>query len=206
MFKVFLDYDGTLVNSQGRLYRLFCRLCPQCGMTYAEYWSIKRQRVSQAEMLKRYFGYNDEMARRFHEKWLEHVEDETLLNDDIPVEGITKRLVALSERHTIYLLTARQNPLLVERQICNFGWKGLFSDLIVTRRASDKCEAVRCAVGTVSCGAVIGDTGEDVKTAKELGLKSIAVGWGILSPEVLKEYNPDFLAERIEDLDSCPFV
>lgn len=203
---LFLDLDGTLVNSQMRLYKLFCMLCRECKMTYSEYWSIKRQRISQAEMLKTYFGYNDEMVDSFHKAWLEHVEDEALLEDDFPVEGITERLESLSKRHTLYLLTARQNSEFVKRQMCNFGWNNLFLELIVTHRASEKCEAVRCVVGKVSQGAVIGDTGEDVKTAKELGLRSIAVGWGILSPAVLIQYNPDFLAERIEDLDNCPFL
>ena len=58
----------------------------------------------------------------------------------------------------------------------------------------------------VAGGVMIGDTGEDVLAARQLGMKSVAVGWGILSPDVLREYNPDYLAERMEDLDNCPFI
>ena len=206
MSALLLDFDGTLVNSQGRLYRLFRALCPECRMSYDEYWAVKRRRISQAEMLKRHFGYDDGAARRFHEAWLEHVEDEEAVGTDFPVDGMDGRLRALSARHDLYLVTARQKPELVARQVERFGWRGLFRDLVVTRQARGKAEAVRERLGAVPGGALVGDTGEDVKTAKELGLRSVAVGWGILSPEVLAEYRPDYIAERIEDLDNCPFI
>lgn len=206
MSPLFMDFDGTLVNSQGRLYRLFRKMCPECEMSYEEYWAIKRERVSQAEILKRYYGYDAAAIRRFHETWLQRVEDEDMLKYDFPVDGISERLVEFAQRHSLYLLTARQKPELVERQVDGFGWGSLFTDLIVTRQSCDKCEAVVRRVGRPSSGAFIGDTGEDINMAKKLGLRSVAAGWGILSPGVLREYSPDYLAERIEDLDNCPFI
>lgn len=203
---VFLDFDGTLVNSQRRLYGLFCRLCRECGMSYDEYWAVKRGRMTQAKMLREYFGYDDEAVRRFHEIWIDHVEDEDLVETDVPVVGMSDFLERQSGRHVLYLLTARQNPSLVRRQVRKFGWEPFFRDLIVTRGKCDKDVAVLEKVGHVGYGVLIGDTGEDVRAAHRLGFRSVAVGWGILSPEVLAEYKPDFLAERIEDLDSCPFI
>ena len=206
MNDVFLDLDGTLVNSQGRLYRLFRELCPECGMSYAEYWTLKRRRMSQKEMLKRFFGYSDDSVIRFHKDWMAHVEDDDAVLTDSPVEGISDRLAAMAQRHSLYLVTARQKPELVGRQIDRFGWRSYFRDLVVTRQECGKCAAIRAVVGHVAGGIMIGDTGDDVKTARELGFRSVAVGWGILSPDVLREYNPDYLAERMEDLDNCPFI
>ena len=157
-------------------------------------------------MLKKYFGYGDDAVRSFHETWLAHVEDEDLVGEDFPVDGMSSYLDRLSKIHDIYLVTARHRPELVERQIDGFGWSGFFKRLIVTRQVSSKRDAVLGAIGEVHCGALIGDTGEDVVAARELGLKAIAVSWGVLSAEVLREYKPDYLAERIEDLDNCPFI
>ena len=203
---IFLDLDGTLVNSQGRLYRLFCLLCPECTLSYDEYWEIKRSRISQADMLKKYYGYDDDKVSKFHRDWLSHVEDNDAVETDFPVEGISEWLSSIAKMHKLYLLTARQKPELVELQIERFGWKCFFSGLIVTRQSKSKCDAVQTSIGPVEGGAMVGDTGEDIRTAKELGLRSLAVGWGVLSPEILKEYKPDYLAERIEDLDNCPFI
>ena len=128
----FFDFDGTLVNSQGRLYRLFRELCPECRMSYDEYWAVKRGRISQSAMLKRFFGYDDDRARKFHEAWLRHVEDEDAVETDFPVAGISERLERLAHTRELYLLTSRQRPELVVRQIEKFGWSGLFRRLIVT--------------------------------------------------------------------------
>ena len=206
MGSVFLDLDGTLVNSQGRLYRLFCRLCPECNMSYDEYWAIKRERISQAGMLKKYFGYDDGRIQQLHKDWLAHVEDEEAVDTDFPVSGISKRLEVMARKHELYLLTARQKPELVVRQLERFGWSGHFRQLVVTRQACGKSDAVMESIGSVNDGVLIGDSGEDIKAAKALGFRSVAAGWGILSPKVLSEYKPDFIAERIEDLDNCPFI
>lgn len=206
MSNVFLDFDGTLVNSQGRLYRLFCRLCPECNMSYDEYWQIKCGRISQSTMLKKYFGYDDGRIQKFHKEWLDHIEDEEAVDTDFPVAGMSERLECMARKHELYLLTARQRSELVVRQVERFGWSGHFRKLIVTRQACGKSDAVRELIGSVKSGVLIGDTGEDIKAAKALGFRSIAVGWGILSPKVLVEYKPDYLAERIEDLDNCPFI
>ena len=181
-------------------------LCPECTLSYDEYWKIKSRRISQADMLKKYYGYDEDKVSKFHRDWLGHVEDIDAVETDFPVEGISDWLSHVANRHKLYLLTARQKPELVELQIERFGWKNFFSGLIVTRQSCSKFDAVRASVGLVADGAMVGDTGEDVKTAKELGLRSLAVGWGVLSLEVLREYEPDYLAERIEDLDNCPFI
>ena len=46
----------------------------------------------------------------------------------------------------------------------------------------------------------IGDTGYDVNVGKDLKIKTIAVSYGFLSRENLIQYQPDFLADNMEDI------
>lgn len=47
---------------------------------------------------------------------------------------------------------------------------------------------------------MITDTAGDVKIAKKLGLKTIAVTWGFHSPELLKKFKPDHLAKDFDGI------
>ncbi len=47
---------------------------------------------------------------------------------------------------------------------------------------------------------MIGDTEVDILTAKNAGVKSIAVAWGFRSEEILKGYNPDYIVSSPEEI------
>ncbi|WP_027630993.1 HAD family hydrolase [Ruminiclostridium cellobioparum] len=53
-----------------------------------------------------------------------------------------------------------------------------------------------------SC-VMIGDSCNDLICAKNAGVKSIAVGWGDTSEEVLKQQRPDFFVRSPEELYEC---
>lgn len=204
--RIYVDFDGTLINSQGRLYRLFKELCPECDLTEDEYNGIKRSRVSQKKLLQDQYGYTDEQVALFHQAWMEKVEEETRIETDFPYAGVTEALEKLSKNNDLYLVTNRQQKDLVHYQIEKFGWSGFFKDLLVTEGKTSKADLIRSATTPLPCDILIGDTGDDIRCAKELEIHSIAVGWGILNKEILSEYKPDFIAERIEDLDYCSFL
>lgn len=201
MGTVLFDLDGTLVDSQKRLYRLFRSLCPECTMTYDEYWKIKRGRISQAEFLRRFYNYDDCRVLEFHEKWMKRVEDPDAVLTDIPVKGSSEMLASMVERHNLYVLTARQNAELAREQIERFGWGAVFTDVLVVNPGQSKASRAQESVNLSSRDILVGDTGEDVCCARTLEIGVAAVSWGILSPEVLMEYGPDYLATDMASLE-----
>lgn len=57
------------------------------------------------------------------------------------------------------------------------------------------------AVGVSANRAVmIGDNVNDILAARAAGVRSVAVGYGLGDPAVLRAANPDFFCERIEDM------
>ncbi len=201
MVNIFFDLDGTLINSQQRLYNLFVELCPECKMTYEEYWEIKRQRINQKDFLKKYFNYSDEKCKEFHKLWLEKVEESERLDEDFLVDGVEDILNKLSQKYRLYLVTNRQSKSLLIYELERLKIKNYFCDILVTEQKRAKSKLIQGVVNCSPDDILIGDTGEDIKTAKELGIKSIAVSWGILDEKVLMEYLPDRIIGNANEIE-----
>ena len=198
--QIFFDLDGTLINSQPRLYQLFCDMCPENNFSYEQYCDIKRQRITQSEMLKKYFQYNDEKIAAFHSKWLEEVESPQRMLADTPFDGIPDLLAELSRNNSLYIVTNRQSREKTLEQIERCGWQEYFSEILVTEQKVDKISLAKQVLLNSKNALWTGDTGEDMKAAKALGIPVIAVSWGVIHPKILKGYHPDFTAATVEEL------
>ena len=197
---IFLDLDGTLLDVGQRLYGLFMELVPEASFTYDEYWKIKRARTNQNDLLGKHFNYAPEKITSFKKSWLEKVEEEARLALDTPFEKTGDFLSEIAQNHNLYVVTARQNPSFVSQQLQRLGWSEYFKQVLVTQQASSKADLIRKAVTVNATDIFVGDTGEDIATAKELGTISVAVCSGFLSREILQEYKPDYLINSLTDL------
>lgn len=203
---IYLDWDGTLISAGKRLYTLFQELVPQSTFTYEEYWDIKRRRTNQAELLGKWFGYTEEQIAVFKTNWLAKVEEPHRLLQDEPLEGVAEVLKSLAANHTLYVVTARQNPESVNGQIDRFGWSQYFKQVLVTRQSSSKTELIRQHTQPQAGDIFIGDTGEDIHTAREVGLIAVAVASGFLNADILQTYNPDYLLKNITHLHETRLI
>jgi len=195
---LFLDLDGTLVDCRRRLYTLFVDLLAHDAMSCEEYWAIKSERMTQAELLKSRFGYDDKMASKFKARWMDLIESEEYLQLDTPFPFSLDFLRACRHRADVYIVTARQHPDIAERQIRNFGFAEFVKDLVVCGPGNSKSQAIlACGISFNPADYFIGDTGEDVRAGKRLGVKTVAVTSGVLSEAVLREYEPDEIVENL---------
>lgn len=199
---IFFDFDGTLIDSTVRQYELFCSLVPECKLTYEEYWRIKRTKVTQETVLVNFFSYSKEQCEYVKEKWIESIEKQVNLEKDNPFLGAGNMLRRLSEDANLYLVTARQSTPMVEFQVKKFGWSNIFTQLLVTNQTSSKYDLINEKISYSDNDIFIGDTGEDIITGKKLGVRTIAVSYGILNKNVLKEYHPDYIVDDICELNS----
>ncbi len=194
---IFFDLDGTLIDPRIRLHSLFQELAPESEFSFDEYWKIKRQRINQKKILTKWFNYPEEKIHKFKRAWMEKVEEPHRLKQDI-LFGYTENVLAsLSKKYDLYLVTARQFEDRVHSQLEDYNIKSFFKKILVTKQKGPKSELIKNNVSYYPGDIFIGDTGEDVMTAKELGIKTIAVYSGCLSKEILKEYNPDLIVKDV---------
>lgn len=206
MKKIIFDFDGTLIDSRRRLYELFTFLEPDLNLSFDGYWKLKRNGISHKEILNnlKYSNYYDNSS--FEMKWMELIEDEKYLSLDTPFDGVQKLFDKLKkEGYSIILLTARQFPEKVHKQLDSFGWNNVFSKILVTQQKYTKTELLFAEQDEYSDAIMVGDTGKDILTGKEIGAYSIAVLSGFLSKKKLKKYKPDEILNCLTDLYSSNF-
>lgn len=202
MANIYFDFDGTIVNSQTRLYNLFCEICAENTLSYQQYWEIKRNHITQSELLFKYFAYTDDKISLFHNIWQQKVEEpERILRDDFPVEGIADVLRNLAKNHKLFIITNRQSIKLTNDEIKSFGWQDIFNDVFVTQQKCTKLELMQGKINTLQKNVFVGDTGEDIKTAKAFNAISIGVTYGVMNHDVLNKYLPDFIVNTPKDLE-----
>ena len=193
---LFFDFDGTLLDSKLRLYKLFQELVPQSSFSYNQYWDLKRNKVNHATILKDYFNINN--AQPFLNGWHSRIESIEYLDYDVPHPGVSEYLANLKENnYNLVLVTARQDVESVNYQLTKFGWLDIFNKVLVTKQKLSKAELMRPLVVNNKSDYIIGDTGQDIIAGKELGIFTVAVINGFLSEEVLIEYNPDILLKSV---------
>lgn len=190
MANILFDLDGTLINSQHRLYNLFVELCPECELTYDEYWRIKREGVTQKDLLNQYYNYDYSRCLQFKKLWLEKIEEPFRLEQDFLVEGIEQVLNIAKLKHSLYIITNRQSNKHTINEIELLGIKHYFKGILVTEQKIDKADLIGNSIPIRYDDVLVGDAVEDIEYAKKLGIISCAVSWGITSYNRLINHSP----------------
>ena len=201
--KIFFDLDGTLINSKQRLYKLFQVLNIKSQLTFNEYWELKKNKIGHETILADLFNYDTKSINDFKIKWLSLIENEELLSLDVPFEGVTTFLRNLNTRsnYSLFIVTARQHKKRATAQIESFGWKNIFTDVLVTCGKHEKDVLIKQSLSTSNSDWFIGDTGKDIQAGKILGINTCAVLSGFLSVEKLIEYEPDLIINYVIEFD-----
>jgi len=198
-----LDLDGTLIDSRLRVYQLFVDLLDAeaaggAHIGFDEYWELKRARRSNAWLLVACFGYSAERVAGFTARWMETIEAPRYLALDAKFPWTDASLELLGRQHALYVLTARQDEAAARAQLDTLGLIHRFADVLVTGQKCTKAELVRRRnIALVAGDALVGDTGDDVEAARELGVRSVAVLSGVRDRASLERYRPDHLCESL---------
>jgi len=199
---IFFDLDGTLLDSRKRLYILFCDLVHVCNLTFEQYWDYKRNKVSNEAILKQYFQFNEDQIKEFNQQWMLKIELEEYLDLDTTYEGVIDLLHELAASHFLYVVSHRQFEDTAVTQLRKLQLLPYFQRVLITNQRVKKESIIRSWVHSIhESDVLVGDTGHDVQTARELGIISVAVSNGFLNKKVLETYQPDFLFDSVADID-----
>jgi len=196
---IIFDFDGTLIDSKERLFKLFSFLVPKSSLSFDDYWAIKKQGIGHAEILELHFNYKLNAIQEFQLKWHEEIEKQEWINYDIPILGVEKKIVELFENHQLHLVTARQSHEMAINQINALQWDKYFTSILVTKQEKEKSQLILENIKIQKEDWILGDTGKDILTGKTLEINTAAVLSGFLNEEKLKSYNPDIIIDSVAD-------
>jgi phosphoglycolate phosphatase-like HAD superfamily hydrolase len=196
---LFFDLDGTLLNSQMRLYRLFQDLVGASYLSIHEYWELKRNKINHKTILSDMFHYTDDDFNHFEKSWMEKIELPEYLQFDALVDDVPGVLNFLAQKNDIYIVTSRQSKENAIEQLKRLQIYNFFYDVLVTEHKYEKVVLVK-KKGYKKGDFLIGDTGKDVLTGLELSMNTIAVTYGFLKKDILETYKPHFVVDKLSDI------
>lgn len=198
--RLFVDFDGTLVDSRVRQYDLFVELIGKSTLTLDEYWNAKRDGVKQGDMLLKYANFTSEEIRVFKDKWMEAIEEPQRLLADELIEGAQEFLDEASKYFKLYLVTGRQHRERLIDQMQKLRIESYFTGILNTAQHIPKAHLVQANVELGDGDVFIGDSGEDILAGKELAIFTIGVTSGSSTAERLEKYVPNLIAESVAEL------
>lgn len=199
---IFFDIDGTLWDSQDRLYDLFCDLVHNNTLSKDEYWKLKRAKITNEDILRQYFSFSEDKVDFFTAKWMELIEAPEYLQKDKLFPFTKDILTDLKQSgYNIYYVTLRQFADRVLTEIADKGIDLYCQQCLVSQAKTTKNALVRDAGIILTAEDVfVGDTGIDVMTGKALGIRTVAVLSGFRNEDILGEYSPDLIIQDITEL------
>lgn len=205
MNDIFFDLDGTLLDSSERLYRLFVDLIPECKMTKAEYWMLKRRKIGHEEILNRF--YPQISFNSFNQEWLNKIEEKKYLQLDCCYPETLDVLNQLQRESKLYLLTARQSEKNLLWELDRLQIAHFFDDIFVTANKVDKGFFLQQYI-TRNQGInpldtlFVSDMGRDIALGNKYHFQTVAITHGFMSREKLAEYMPKHLVDSLGELRS----
>lgn len=133
---------------------------------------------------------------------------EAIFSEDCPKSkscfGVIELIKNLKNKGNFLVVVSSDHPETILKEINEYGLENIFSEVIT--KVHDKFESVNALVQRynlkLSETYFIGDSNHEVDVAKKIGIKSVAVTWGLCSQKRLESVNPDFLIRNIEDLEN----
>lgn len=186
---LFIDLDGTILETKERHYKCYRDIIKSNGKPLNKdiYWQLKRKRVGLDIILKMSKYKYDEKS--FLKEWSTKIENINWLKYDRLKPDIGKTLRYFTENDfKVILVTMRQNKANLIEELTRFNIIECFDKIVCCElREGSKYDMVKNI--KYDDAFFIGDTEEDINTAKLLNIKSIAILNGLREKKFLQEAN-----------------
>jgi len=216
---VLFDIDGTLVRTGGAGVKAFAKVFETEFNAVDGFERMKFGGRTDTGLVREFFGYHNipataENFSRFFERyvfWLDHILRDSQTSVCTGVREFIGGLQALSEPPVIGLLTGNIR-LGAEIKLRH---AGLWDVFVTGGFANDSEERDKIAAIAKQRGSrllneelrgeqvvVIGDTPLDIRCARAIGAKVLAVATGMVPIEELESHKPDWALKDLSELDA----
>jgi phosphoglycolate phosphatase-like HAD superfamily hydrolase len=209
---VFFDLDGPILDVSDKYYRLYLTIIEEFGgqpLTKAEYWELKRQRISEFVILRLSGLTGDETD--FTSLRRSRIEQKEYLTYDRvwPEAEEALRKLHFAELPLV-LVTLRHNAEALAWQLDQLRIDQFFSRILSTPAVEGAKDQAGTKTGMIMNilgmgpleGWFVGDTETDILAGRELGVRTAAVTFGIRTIDKLLSFSPDRIISVPGELDN----
>ena len=204
--KLFLDFDGPILDNRAKYAAIYRELLKEAGgvpLPDDAYWSLKRARVSETDILAR-SGVAAEQRPRYLQRRQACIEDFRFLQLDRVWPGVRHWLCTQAADYELILVTLRKRRNTLLQQLGDLDLLDAF-DVILSEDDNDGSSAVKTRLmapyvdARESC-LLIGDTESDIQAAKSSGIVSVGLTCGIRTRKALAAEAPDAICGQLPEV------
>jgi N-acetyl-D-muramate 6-phosphate phosphatase len=202
---VFLDLDGTVLDSAQDLYAALVSMCADDGVTPPAF-DLMRQVVSRGSRAILATAYAHDSSERLLERmpaYLARYERDIALHTR-PFEGMDEVLLALEERGVPWGIVTNKPGFLTDRLLAELKMdvraaSVVSGDTLPVKKPDPApvllaCE--RAGVDPARC-VFVGDDRRDVEAGRAAGCYTVAVGWGYLDGGDPRTWGADLVVDTV---------
>lgn len=165
-----------------------------------DYWELKRNKVPEQEIVAK--TANNEFVADYLSERLQVIESIEYLRHDRLQPGIQELLNELAKEQELTLVTLRNRRENLMWELNHFNLGFYFAN-ILTKEDNHGDYRIKMELISGFCGSdnaqgvLIGDTEADIRAARELGLISCGVTFGIRTEKYIRNLRPDYIADSV---------
>jgi UDP-glucose 4-epimerase len=188
---IYVDFDGTLVDVNERLYRVHKFSMRHLGlkaMSKKKYIKAKRKIAVESLIIKN--NYNKNIFFKYNRMRISKIEEIYYLKYDKLHANAIDILKKLKQNHKLVLVTDRKSKKNLLWQMKRFKIYHIFDKIILSRKKISRKDSI-----------IISDTENDILIGRKLHVPVITVENGIRHRDFLMKFSPRYLIKSFSWLD-----
>jgi phosphoglycolate phosphatase len=199
---ILFDFDGVLADTLGDLLQFGQEACDELGVKHiATHDDLNSLEVMSFATYGTQLEVPDELLAEFVSRCLAKFGEKK--SPPGIFEGLGEVVRELSKRYTLGVVTGNSSEN-VKAFLSAHGLEDCIRAIYGVDAPGSKVEKISLARNQFAAGSeavcMVGDSGSDIRAARDAGVKSIAVGWGHQSAETLLRAKPDVLIHSPNEL------
>jgi len=189
----YFDLDGPILDVSEKFHRIYSDLVTDFGghpLPKEDYWSRKKSRQADSKILED-SRLSSSLEKEYRRRRTSLIETESYWRFDRVWPEVRDAIARSPHCGTLVLVTLRNNRRELEAQL-----KHLEIDHWFQKVLSESGDAA----GPARHDVKVGDTETDLRAGKKLGLRQVAVAFGIRDAIILAKENPDLLLDQPSQL------
>lgn len=202
---IVVDLDGTILDCRRRHVACYREVLTKLGgtpLSEKRYWGLKRRAIPTPTILTE--SGDESLIEEFKVTWQGCIEAPEFLALDRPYALVAATLAQWRKLgHPIIMVTLRQSPQALAKQLTDLQLAGLFDAWgVAGPQPGEKAASALALAGQFGARPIawVGDTEKDAEAALQVGCPFLGLSQGLRTSTILRDCGASQVASRLDRL------